>query len=273
LIYERIQSCAGAIYFLLLAFCSSPPPSQDFSSSLRLNWFVGIYLLCFLSSRLQLFTQRQPAERRKKMSSKTIITTLSLLSVTSTLTAAQAFDKTSLLNRTIQSCADVQCPTKSTTATVACTLTNETYTNVGVSKIPDTSGLTWVEAIVGKDLETRHFFKDFFLATDPALDNVAGAGACAIFFTKVSGKVKWTESTFPVDVAQGTCAQAMSDQCVSKLIQRAKGVGLQGLRGEEACSKLKSAFATNLDAECGDFATGTTGWTGVEARGEIPFAV
>lgn len=203
------------------------------------------------------------------MPSKTIIT-LSLLTV-STLASAQIFDKNYFLNRTIQSCADVRCPTKDTTTTVACTLTNETYTNVGVTKIPNISGslagLTWVEAIVGKDLETRHFFKDFFLATDPAVNNVTAAGACALFFTKVSDKVKWVENTFPVDVSQGTCARAMSEQCVTKLVQRAKGVGLKGLGSEEACVKLKTAFETNLDAECGDFVTGTS-WTGVEARGK-----
>ena len=201
----------------------------------------------------------------------TTILSFSLLTITSTLASAQTFDKSYFLNRTIQSCADVQCPSKNTTTTVACTLTNETYTNVGLTKIPNTSGaltgLTWVEAIVGKDLpDNRHFFKDFFLASDP--DFIPPGGACALFFSKVSSKVKFVESTFPADVTQGTCAQAMSEGCVAKMVERAKGVELKGLRGEEACAKLKTAFENGLDSECAGFAAGTTGWTGVEARGK-----
>ncbi|KAK0616580.1 hypothetical protein B0T14DRAFT_249776 [Immersiella caudata] len=196
------------------------------------------------------------------------ITTLTLLTLLTTAqtqaqTQAQTFDKSYFLGRTIQSCADVQCPTKGTTTTVSCTLTNETYTNVGVAKIPDTSGLSWVQAIVGKDLETRHFIKDFFLASNNL--NVTDGGACALFFTKVSDRVKWVEGTLPVDVSQGTCAQAMSESCVRKLVERAKGVDLRGLAGEQACGKLQTEFKANLDGECAGAVAGTR-WMGVEAR-------
>jgi hypothetical protein len=185
------------------------------------------------------------------MASKNLIV-LSLLSVAPTIIVAQGFDKNYFLNRTIQSCADVQCPIEGPGTQVTCTITNETYANVGVTKTPDTTGslagLTWVEAILGEDLKERHFYKDFFLATDPAVNNITAAGACALFFTNVSDKVSWEEGSFPVEVTQGTCAQAMSEQCVSKLVERAENVDLGGLDSQEACTKLKTAFETNLDA-------------------------
>ncbi|KAK0649827.1 hypothetical protein B0T16DRAFT_136979 [Cercophora newfieldiana] len=185
--------------------------------------------------------------------------TVALLASTSILVAAQD---------TILSCADVKCPTFPQRASNDCNITSSSYSNVGVSKIPglpsSLGGLTWVEAIAVDDSNPqRRFIKDFYLGSDPNA-NTEDLGSCALFFTKVSRNVVFKDSR-DITSAQGTCAEAMSQECVSKLLQRAQGVDLQGLPSKEACSQLKSVFEGRMDTECASFATGAA-WEGVEAK-------
>lgn len=171
---------------------------------------------------------------------------------------------------TILSCADVKCPTFPNRATNDCKITSNSYSNVGVSKIPTPpssfSGLTWVEAIAVDDSnKQRRFVKDFYLGSDPNT-KADGTGACALFFTKVSNNVAFNDPTRDITTDQGTCAQAMSQDCVDKLLQRARAVDLEGLSGGDACSQLRSVFEGKIDTECASFAAGTA-WSGVEAKG------
>lgn len=76
------------------------------------------------------------------------------------------------------------------------------------------------------------------------------------------------DDTRPITNSQGTCAQALSEECVAKMLQRARAVDLDGLSTAEACSQLQSVFEGKIDQECVAFLPGTT-WTGVEATGML----
>ena len=172
----------------------------------------------------------------------------------------------------ILSCAEVNCPTRPKVASNMCTVTNTTYSDVGVVKIQGAPsslpGLTWVEAIAGDDtVAPRRFIKDFYLAADPQ-SKINSTGACALFFTKLSTSVVFRDDTRPITNSQGTCAQALSEECVAKMLQRARAVDLDGLSTAEACSQLQSVFEGKIDQECVAFLPGTT-WTGVEATGML----
>lgn len=127
---------------------------------------------------------------------------------------------TATAQKTILSCGDVNCPPRPGSNGIenACTLSNSTYSNVGVSRIPG-GDLTWVEAIQIEDLSTgRHFIKDFYLGSDPGSTSLPG---CALFFTQTSPKAQWTAGSSLV--SQGTCAEALSEGCVAKMVSRAAG--------------------------------------------------
>ncbi|KAK1834383.1 hypothetical protein QBC39DRAFT_252843 [Podospora conica] len=174
---------------------------------------------------------------------------------------------TATAQKTILSCADVDCPPRpgSNGVNNACTLTNSTYANVGVSRIPGPTapGMTWVEAIQVEDLsDGRHFIKDFYLGTDPRASFLPG---CALFFTQTSPKAQWTTGSSLV--SQGTCAEALSTGCVAKMVDRAAGVDVKGLGGEEACERVKEVFEEGVvDGECRDFFSSGGSWRGLEAR-------
>lgn len=203
------------------------------------------------------------------MTFKASITLFALVACASTTLAAD--DKPDFLDGPILSCADVKCPSGPNNSGVDCRITNNTYHVVGVSEIPNTSdaldGLTWVQAGAVRDTDRRHFIKDFYLGTDPQLD-ISTTGACALFFTNVSSIVEFKRAGVPKDVSQGTCAEAMSEQCVDRMLERARAASVQGISTAAACEKLKTAFVEDLDDECASFATGAA-WEGIEAKGEF----
>lgn len=172
---------------------------------------------------------------------------------------------TATAQKTILSCGDVNCPPRPGSNGIenACTLSNSTYSNVGVSRIPS-GDLTWVEAIQIEDLSTgRHFIKDFYLGSDPGSTSLP---RCALFFTQTSPKAQWTAGSSLV--SQGTCAEALSEGCVAKMVSRAAGVDVRGLGSEEACERVKGAFENGVvDGECRDFFSAGGSWRGLEARG------
>ncbi|KAK0646752.1 hypothetical protein B0T16DRAFT_458637 [Cercophora newfieldiana] len=193
------------------------------------------------------------------------ILTFTLLS-TSLLAATSTAQQTP--PPTILSCADVNCPTDpGPTTNNICTLGNTTYSDVGVVKVPVTplfgSDLTWVEAITVIDSKAnRTFIKDFYLASDPGSDLSDGntVGACALFFTKINDGVG-----FRGDEKIGTCANALSERCVEKMVQTAEAAEISGMEGAEACDALQKAFEGKVvDDECLHVAGGT--WTGVEVK-------
>lgn len=171
------------------------------------------------------------------------------------------------LNETIVGCADVQCPTKSGSMSAECKLVDKTFTAVGLANIPvsedSLKGLSWVEGVAVTDSSDgrRSFDKSFYLGAPPQL-NLAGTGACALFFSQVSDRVYFGTEDDDQSTTQGTCKDAMSEECVSALITRAEALDLEGLSSKEACATLEKVFQDNLDSECASAATGSK-WAGL----------
>jgi len=126
-------------------------------------WFIQHLLIlrqnCFSSSSISGY----PAFF--EMASKS--TVFLLLSAMSHLARTQHVEGPQI----ILSCAEVNCPTRPKVASNMCTVTNTTYSDVGVVKIQGAPsslpGLTWVEAIAGDDtVALRWFIKDFYFAAD-----------------------------------------------------------------------------------------------------------
>ncbi|KAJ9131159.1 hypothetical protein NKR23_g11842 [Pleurostoma richardsiae] len=171
------------------------------------------------------------------------------------------------LPETIVGCADLQCPPNAAATSAECLLVNKTFAAIGLARIPTASssldGLSWVEGVaVEDDGNTRHFDKTFYLGA-PASADLSGTGSCAVFFTQVSEDVTFGDGDS--SITQGTCAQAMSAECVSALTTRALNANVSGLASEDACAALQVEFENNLDASCARYATGTQ-WTGVVTR-------
>lgn len=65
-------------------------------------------------------------------------------------------------------------------------------------------------------------------------------GPCALFFTNVTRGANWE----PVHVrSQGTCAEAMSAECVEAMVEQARGVDVAGLGAVGACEKVRGEFS------------------------------
>ncbi len=170
----------------------------------------------------------------------------------------------------ILSCADVGCPITSGTTAATCTVVDRTFNAVGVvgidSSVGSLKGLSWVKGVGAHNANSteRAFDQSFYLGT-PGTFDFDGTGACVLFFTQVSDRVKFGDGD--VTRTQGTCHDAMTDSCVSALVDRAKKVDFQGLSGTAACDKLQKDFSDNLDSACASFAVGSR-WTGIQAKGK-----
>ncbi len=165
-------------------------------------------------------------------------------------------------------CADVGCPTNPGRTSASCTLVDKTFNVVGVAEIPTDSdalaGLSWVQGVEAETSDgKRTFEKSFYLGAKPGLD-LTDTGACALFFSKVSDRVKFGDED--PEVSKGTCQQALSEGCVNAILNRAKKVNVDGLSVGDACEALQKDFEQNVDSECGSFAT-TGRWSGLEATG------
>lgn len=167
-------------------------------------------------------------------------------------------------NETIVGCAEVDCPTASGSTAAECKLDDKTFSMIGLAKI-DTNetaleGLSWVEGVAVSDSDggNRTFDKSFYLGT-PSNFSLDGTGACALFFTHVSDRVMFGEKSDDVSTTQGTCAEALSDDCVEALISHAEGFNVTGdSTNEDTCKKLQKDFEDNFDKACGSFADGKT---------------
>ncbi|KAL2194406.1 hypothetical protein P885DRAFT_43191 [Corynascus similis CBS 632.67] len=147
----------------------------------------------------------------------------------------------------ILSCADVECPIPNPNVTSStCTVADKTFNAVGILNL-DTG---------------RIYDQAFYLGTPEDFD-FDDTGACALFFTEVSDRVKFGNGD--VRNTQGTCGQALSDSCVSALTDRAKKVDLKGLSSRAACEKMQKDFSDNLDSACSAVAQGDR-WTGIKAK-------
>jgi hypothetical protein len=127
--------------------------------------------------------------------------------------------------------------------------------------------LSWVEGVGAEDVGSteRSFEQAFYLATPDGFD-FDSTGACALFFTQVSDNVRGGDAD--PRGSEGTCSDAMTDPCVTALVDRAK-VDLNGLSGTAACEKLQRDFSGNLDSACTGSARANN-WSGITAKGECP---
>ncbi|KAK7393861.1 hypothetical protein QQX98_013356, partial [Neonectria punicea] len=163
------------------------------------------------------------------------------------------------LDETIVGCAEVECPTAGRSTSAECQLVDKTLGMIGLARVPVEAdaleGLSWVEGVAIADPNdgNRTFDKSFYLGTPPSL-SLNSTGACALFFTHVSDRVRFDDEDDDLSVSQGTCEEAMSKKCVSALISRAEDLDVDGLSSGEACKKLQEEFEDNLDSECASFA-------------------
>jgi hypothetical protein len=168
----------------------------------------------------------------------------------------------------ILSCADVACPITSGTTSATCTVVDRKFNAVGIisldSSIDALKGLSWVKGVGAQDVSSteRIFDQSFFLGTPDGFE-FGDTGACALFFTQVSDSVRFGDRD--PGQTEGTCSDAMTDGCISALLDRAKKVDLSGLSGTEACEKIQQDFSSNLDSACSAFA-GATNWRGATAH-------
>ncbi|KAK4156603.1 hypothetical protein C8A00DRAFT_30571 [Chaetomidium leptoderma] len=131
------------------------------------------------------------------------------------------------------------------------------------SAVEGLKGLSWTKGVgVHDGKEERHFDQSFYLGT-PENFGFNDTGACALFFTQVSDRVRFGDGD--ARGTQGTCRDAMTDSCISALVDRAKKVDLKGLSGKAACDKLQKDFSENLDSACDAFAQASK-WAGIEAK-------
>jgi len=160
-------------------------------------------------------------------------------------------------------CAEVDCPTAGDNTTSAeCTLASATYNVIGLGNIDTSSSisadgdLSWTEgvsAIANSDNTGYTFEKDFYLGTPPNF-NMSGTGGCALFLAKVSDKVVFPGNNTADTV--GTCADAMSQDCVDALVKQATdAAGTFGKNSTQgACQSLQNEFLANLPDACSIYA-------------------
>ncbi|KAL3446756.1 hypothetical protein BJX65DRAFT_318476 [Aspergillus insuetus] len=176
---------------------------------------------------------------------------LSLLTTTLTLTPTQAQD----LSADIVGCADLSCPLDDT---YKCHLGSTTYTNVGLSWIPDIpsalEGLSLLKVVHVADLETLDLDIDvpdnqtayrsaYYLATPEDIDP-ADLSGCAVFFNDPPSKRFDGE----IKSAVGTCDDVIEESCIEALQSRVEEI----FGGGGQCSDLETKLG-DIN-ECADFA-------------------
>ena len=174
----------------------------------------------------------------------------------------------------ILSCADVECPIIPGGTSATCTVADDTFNAVGVvgldTAVDGLQGISWTKAVgADDDGSERTFRQSYYLGTPQDFD-FGGSTACALFFTKVSDRVRFGEDD--TRNSEGTCRDAMTDSCIDALLERAKNVDLEGLAGTAACEKLQQDFSDNLDGACTAFAQASS-WAGITGKSKSPAPV
>jgi hypothetical protein len=190
------------------------------------------------------------------MSSRTFITLASAVLATVSHVGAD-----------ILSCADVECPITSGGTSATCTVAGDIFNAVGVVGLDTTidglQGISWTKAVgADDDGSERTFHQSYYLGT-PQDFEFDGSTACALFFTKVSDRVRFGEGDSRN--SEGTCRDAMTDACIDALLERAKNVDVEGLAGTATCEKLQQDFSDNLDGACTAFAQASS-WAGITGK-------
>ncbi|KAI0392433.1 hypothetical protein F5Y17DRAFT_359088 [Xylariaceae sp. FL0594] len=175
------------------------------------------------------------------------------------------------LNQTIVGCIEVGCPPSSTdTVNDDCRVADSSFPSVGLTRIPtknkDLDGkLSWTKGFNVTDRGAaggQEFHSSFYFGTAPDLD-LSGTGACAVFLHGVEPSLSFDKVDKNLESAQGTCADAMGNDCVTALIDRAKklvdGFGSNPPSSEEACARLQDDLDKNMDHACLSLTKGS--WT------------
>jgi hypothetical protein len=158
--------------------------------------------------------------------------------------------------KTIYTCKDVDCPrNQNNTAEASCTVAGSDFSVIGNTRIPTTNkaidGMSWTKAISLREsnsgaLDEVH--QAYYLGTPPNL-NLTGTRACGIIYQI---PIKHFTDNAEQDV-NGTCQQAMTESCVSALLDRAKSFNPSEWRPSAISLDLCSSFLQHMSKPCATF--------------------
>ncbi|KAK7920877.1 hypothetical protein PG985_008899 [Apiospora marii] len=148
-------------------------------------------------------------------------------------------------------CDAVRCPTNGYHV-AQCKVGNATLQALGITNVTttlDTRPLTWTVGFQEAPKDGDH--PDAAMALDKNFYQTAG---CALFFEGVSANL-----TVPLEKKNSfTCADALSEDCVSDLVRQAESAAK--LAGDsEACHQLRDALMSKPPSSCNSVKEGTWG--------------
>ncbi|RSL90136.1 hypothetical protein CEP52_014681 [Fusarium oligoseptatum] len=155
------------------------------------------------------------------------------------------------LDETIVGCEAVSCPTDNFDP--HCTLTNITFENIGLTRIPDVpESLDYFSIVKGVNISgpgADDFTSVYYLGTpeDVSLDEVQG---CAVIFHDPP------QDTFD-EVGSHDCAEVMGQRCVDAIQDRASKVA--GEKSKDLCKAIQEDLEENDIDACDNLTGGGKG--------------
>lgn len=152
------------------------------------------------------------------------------------------------LNQTIVGCEAVDCPTVDSEP--HCTLTNITFENIGLTRIPDVpSSLEDFSIVKGVNISgagADDFTSVYYLGTpsNVSLDDVSG---CAVIFHDAP------QESFE-EGGSHTCSEVISQSCIDAIQDRASDVA--GDDNDDLCTALRDDLRDNRISACKDMTGG-----------------
>ncbi|KAL4916769.1 hypothetical protein BDW62DRAFT_100968 [Aspergillus aurantiobrunneus] len=169
------------------------------------------------------------------------------------------------LSAGIVGCTDVDCPNDGWDS---CTVADETYAGVGLSRIADDPGsLEGVSLVKGVHIEvpesdgdgdngaeeSRLFRSVYLLGTTTDLDINSLSGCAVVFHDPPTGHFDTPRLNNSVNVdtraATGTCPDVIQEGCIDKLTEQARNLQYNGFN---ACSVLDLSLRDNTPDACSD---------------------
>ncbi|KAL2870154.1 uncharacterized protein BJX67DRAFT_346672 [Aspergillus lucknowensis] len=175
----------------------------------------------------------------------------------------------------IAGCTALDCPNDGWDS---CTVADETYVGVGVSRIADTpTALGDISLVKGVNIssspgdprngggdggsdhgadESRPYRSVYYLGTPENLD-VSSLSGCAVVFNDPpteqfdTPKVNRSSVNTDIQASTGTCPDVIEQSCIDALTRQARGVDYQSSSGN-ACSSLERDLRDNAPKECSD---------------------
>lgn len=188
--------------------------------------------------------------------------------------APEPRDTEDLLAR-IVGCADLECPTAGGESTVSnCTVGDRSFSSVGLARISfgsesdlNLTGISWVQGssiVDNSGRDGRIFSSTFFLGTPYSFTRPDGLRGCAVFLLGAKGNIDFSGG--PAEEAEGTCSDAMNDDCIAALVDQAESFdfGPDDDGDDDACEALQEDLARNFDTACRS-AAGGDGWSDIMA--------